>query len=789
MVVKRVRKQQEELQSESSDEDFTLNNQLSEDEGSSESASDESESESDAETDLATESASILSDLNNIKLRSPSDDESDYDSDTIYETGADGKVRALRPEINPIYDSDDTDNEDAANTIGNIPISAYDEMPHIGYDIDGKRIMRPATASALDSLLESIDLPEGWTGLIDKNTGKGLNISAEELDLIKKLQMGQNTDSSVNPFQDTVEYFSSQVEVMPLKGGQEPKRRFVPSKNESKMVMKLVRAIRQGKIVPWSEAEEKKNQQLLEDQQFPMYDVWEDANDEPGPDHIMNLRAPKLPPPTHAFSYNPPEEYLSDDDEDDNEVDENGERKFKSKKYDSLRKVPGYSESVRERFNRSLDLYLAPRVRKPKMDMDPDSLIPDLPSPRDLRPFPIKNATVYSGHQGRVRCVEIDPTGEFVATGGDDGTVRVWELLTGKELWRCNLAKLNKYRDEDIESDGEDSETEGLKNSQASDSDKVDALSWHPSSDSGLLAAVAGDNIYLLVPSVFYIEKINHGREMIESGWGFAEGGKDNQKLDQLEAKGGEDDDDEDLVAKKKIFAKWTKPSTEQNQNGIGAVIRCQHTLKKINWHRRGDYFVTVAPSAKNSAVLVHQLSKHASQSPFKRSRGIAQDAKFHPFRPHLYVASQRYVRVYDLSAQIMAKKLTPGVKWLNSFDIHPRGDNVITSSYDKKVTWQDMDLSNKPYKTLRYHEKAVRDVKFHKHLPLFCSAADDGQINIFHGSVYDDLMKNPLLVPLKVLRGHVVKQHLGVLNVHWHPTEAWLVTAGADGTARLWVA
>lgn len=788
MAVKRVRRHQVEDNKDHEDENQSSSS--SEDEDFTLTALDESESESNdgSESDAESVSTSVLNDLDNIQLNGITGSDSD-DGDTLYEIGADGKPRELRPEINPIYDSDDTDNEEAGNTIGNIPISAYDEMPHIGYDIDGKRIMRPATASAIDSLLESIDLPEGWTGLIDKNTGKSLNISSDELDLIRKLQLGQNTDSSVNPFQDTVEYFTSQVELMPLKGGQEPKRRFVPSKNESKMVMKLVRAIRQGKIVPWSEAEAQKRKQLADEEQAHMYDVWADADTEPGPDHIMNLRAPKLPPPTHAFSYNPPEEYLSESDNE-NENEENEENpKFKSKKYDSLRKVPGYSESVRERFERSLDLYLAPRVRKPKMDMDADSLIPDLPSPKDLRPFPIKNSTIYSGHQGRVRCVEIDPTGEFVATGGDDGTVRVWELLTGKELWRCDIAKMNKYRDEDEEDEDEDSDEEALKNSQNSDSDKVDALNWHPSADTGLLAVVAGDNIYLVVPQVFYIEKINRGRELIESGWGFAEGGKDNSKVDQLGGGDDEGEDDDEEYVKKKVYAKWTKPSTVQNQKGIGAVIRCQHTLKKINWHRRGDYFVTVAPGAKNSAVLVHQLSKHASQSPFKRSRGIAQDAKFHPFRPHLYVASQRYVRVYDLSAQIMAKKLTPGVKWLNSFDIHPRGDNVITSSYDKKVTWQDMDLSTKPYKTLRYHEKAVRDVKFHKQLPLFCSASDDGQINIFHGSVYDDLMKNPLLVPLKVLRGHAVKQHLGVLSANWHPSEAWLVTAGADGTARLWVA
>ena len=163
-------------------------------------------------------------------------------------------------------------------------------------------------------------------------------------------------------------------------------------------------------------------------------------------------------------------------------------------------------------------------------------------------------------------------------------------------------------------------------------------------------------------------------------------------------------------------------------------------------------------------------------------------DCKFHPFKPQLFVAYQRTVKIYDLSQQVLIKKLMPGARWLSSIDIHPRGDNLIASSYDKRVLWHDLDLSNTPYKTLRYHNKAVRSIVFHKStLPLFASASDDGIIHVFHGMVYDDLMTNPLLVPLKKLTGHKVVNSLGVLDLIWHPKEPWLFSAGADGTARLW--
>lgn len=190
---------------------------------------------------------------------------------------------------------------------------------------------------------------------------------------------------------------------------------------------------------------------------------------------------------------------------------------------------------------------------------------------------------------------------------------------------------------------------------------------------------------------------------------------------------------------------------------------------------------------ATNKSVLIHQLSKHQTQSPFKKTKGSVQKVAFHPSKPHFFVVTQRYIRLYDLVGQTLIKTLQPGLKWLSSVDIHPLGDNLIVGSYDKKLCWFDLDLSSKPYKTLRYQSRAIRSVHYHPSYPLFASCSDDGTINVFHGTVYSDLMLNPLIVPLKVLRGHAVKSGLGVLDVRWHPTLPWLVSAGSDGEARLW--
>jgi len=113
---------------------------------------------------------------------------------------ANGGERYVYDEIDPVYDSDDSDAQEAANTIGNIPLSFYDSYPHIGYDINGKKIMRPAKGEALDALLDSIDMPKGWTGLTDPATGKPLNLSQDELEILRRIQMNEVPEDGYDPY-------------------------------------------------------------------------------------------------------------------------------------------------------------------------------------------------------------------------------------------------------------------------------------------------------------------------------------------------------------------------------------------------------------------------------------------------------------------------------------------------------------------------------------------------------------------------------------------------------------
>ena len=136
--------------------------------------------------------------LENIDSDSGSDEESGPNY-TITED-ANGNPRYVYRAIEPKYDSDDSDAPPTTNTIGNIPLSFYDSYPHIGYDINGKKVMRPAKGEALDALLDSVELPKGWTGLTDPATGKPLELTQEELEVLRRIHGHEIPEEGFDPY-------------------------------------------------------------------------------------------------------------------------------------------------------------------------------------------------------------------------------------------------------------------------------------------------------------------------------------------------------------------------------------------------------------------------------------------------------------------------------------------------------------------------------------------------------------------------------------------------------------
>ena len=70
------------------------------------------------------------------------------------------------------YENDSSDEEDLRNTIGNVPTNWYDEYDHIGYDVSGKKIIKPKRGDELENFLSRMENPEHGVTVVDSQTGQ-----------------------------------------------------------------------------------------------------------------------------------------------------------------------------------------------------------------------------------------------------------------------------------------------------------------------------------------------------------------------------------------------------------------------------------------------------------------------------------------------------------------------------------------------------------------------------------------------------------------------------------------
>ncbi|KAM6903383.1 ribosome biogenesis protein bop1 isoform 2-T2 [Lycodopsis pacificus] len=722
---KTVKKRSKDEEDEDQVEVFNFNNKCSEEEEEEEDQSDSEDSVFSGLEDSGSDSEEDDDDNEDLKVEPEHTLQIEEEEEDKKEAAAVTEVEEEKQEDE--YQHDSSDEEDIRNTVGNIPMEWYKDFPHIGYNLDGKKIYKPIrNKDELDDFLDKMEDPNYWRTIHDKQTGSDIVLSDEQVELVNRLQRGQFGDVNFNEYQPQVEFFSQDVMLHPVTNRPADKRSFIPSLIEKEKVSKLVHAIKMGWIKP---------RRTEDDSRGRYYDLWTNEDSSLLARHKMHLPAPKAPLPGHQESYNPPPEYLFTEEERALwEQQDASDRKlpFVPMRFSSLRQVPAFPRFLHERFERCLDLYLCPRQRKMRVNVNPEDLIPKLPKPKDLQPFPTTQSLVYRGHSGLVRSISVSPSGQWLASGSDDGSVRFWEVCSS----RC------------------------MKTVQVGGA--VKSIAWNPN-QSVCLLAVAQDSVVLILSPLLAERQVVLSTERLLSG--------------QREAESTEE------VGP----VKWSDVEGEELSQGIRLKIQHPKAVHQVTWHAKGDYLASVMPDhSSHLQVFIHQVSRRRSQNPFRKNKGLVQCVSFHPVRPYFFVGTQRSVRIYNLVKQEMTKKLQANSKWISSMAVHPGGDHVICGSYDCRLSWFDLDLSTKPYKMLRHHKKAVRGVAYHRLYPLFASASDDGSVIVCHGTVYSDLLQNPLIVPVKVLRGHVITHDLGVLDVTFHPTQPWIFSSGADATIRL---
>ena len=284
-------------------------------------------------------------------------------------------MRATLTEAQKLLHVDDmsSDDEEAeGNTIGRVPLHWYDAYDHIGYDVSGEKVVKRKGMDRLDLTIANRDENTKHT-VYDMYNDRHVTLSDREMELIRRIQAGAFAHPEHDDTPDYIDYYSSKIEQMPLTGAPEPKRRFTPSKWELMRVMKIVKAMKEGR---YKTQEELKEEKKVVKETANQYMIWQDGEDEILAESSRRLKfhlpAPKMALPGHEESYNPPDEYLltpeeitrritSQDDYLELESDEVKKQLnkhptvFIPKKFSCLRHISGYEHFVRERYERCLD--------------------------------------------------------------------------------------------------------------------------------------------------------------------------------------------------------------------------------------------------------------------------------------------------------------------------------------------------------------------------------------------------------------------------------------------------
>jgi ribosome biogenesis protein ERB1 len=101
--------------------------------------------------------------------------------------------------------------------------------------------------------------------------------------------------------------------------------------------------------------------------------------------------------------------------------------------------------------------------------IDPSQLIPELPQPSDLKPFPSSLSIDYNFHTTCVRSISVSPCGEYLASGDEDGNLVIWHVKTTRILRKYKLE--NKV---------------------------IDCVEWNPIKERGVVALCNEELVYVI---------------------------------------------------------------------------------------------------------------------------------------------------------------------------------------------------------------------------------------------------------------------------------------------------
>jgi ribosome biogenesis protein ERB1 len=100
-----------------------------------------------------------------------------------------------------------------------------------------------------------------------------------------------------------------------------------------------------------------------------------------------------------------------------------------------------------------------------------------------------------------------------------------------------------------------------------------------------------------------------------------------------------------------------------------------------------------------------------------------------------------------------MVRKFVSNLNTIVNISLHKGGDAIIAGTKDGKVGWFQLDMSTEPFKIMDYHGDKMKAVNFHQAYPLAFSCSRNGKLLVYHVSISDDILAEPVIIPLKSMK------------------------------------
>ena len=641
------------------------------------------------------------------------------------EKGKEKKINILNKKQKRVENnsSDDSSDEEVLVRTGDVPENWYNGYEHVGYDINSQKVIKNNEEDEIEKFIKKANDKNWWREIYDSKNNSSVYLSDKDLEIINRIRKGKFANKKVGEedyFEDDIPY-----QIHPLSNHLPSKKNFYFSKNEQKTINRLIYLYKNG-LIPIEKPKKEENK---------IFDIWEYENEA----DLSSYRP--------GFGYTAPKRELPDNEESYNNID--------NKTGGILRRIPRYDNLIEEELERCCDLFLSARTIRKKLDLKENEILPDLPKPEELKPFPTKECIIYKGHESSIKAICCDPNGNVLISADNGNLVFFWDIPTAKIITKIDLKekvrtiKINKF--------------------------------LH------LIVICTVTHIFFVLPR--YLEKKykNEVNEIIKS--------KIYPKIEEISSsiknteEKKETEEEKNRTINDSFIWKIPKNKSKKEKQGIIFYMKwTQGTIKDIVFHNKGDYFGTLSKNSQGKAqVFIHSLTKMKHQLPISHIKGNANCISFHPNKPFFIVATNSNIFIYNLQKQELIKKCFSNLNTINKISLHKNGADLIAGDKSGKVAWFQLELSQKPFKLMDYHQDKIKAIDYNNNFPLFLSCSRNGKLLVYYGKVYDEELIDPLIVPLKVLKTNNTNGNNLFTCACFHPNQIWIFSGGEDGKIRLW--